>query len=341
MSSFDKRLFSLYLKWLFIIISVVLLFLFQIYKPIGMDVDSSTYYEIIKNSGVGYQGYSIEPIFRLILLIADSISDNPYITVLSIYFIIAISLKLYIINKNSEYFLLSFIAYLSFYAILHEIVQIRVGLAAAFLLLSLNDISNKKPIAFFFKIILASICHYSAIIAFPLYLLKPERIDKKIWGLMLLFSIGVSFLSATYANSIVQVFSLIPGVAGAKLARYIELFNAGVHAQIDILNYYNVFLTMLSLFFILHSERIKDRFKVIVIKIFILSQVSFYLLSFLPVLAYRVSELLGISVIYAITYLISFFENKKTVMFIVFMFLVLILYFNLFIKSYIDWSYIK
>lgn len=337
----DKHFFINYLRWSFIFVCVVLLFSFQINKPIGMDVDSITYYEIVQNAGVDYQGYSIEPVFNIALLISKAVSGNEFVILLSFYFITSVPLKIYAMYRDSEFFLLSFIAYLAFYSLLHDIIQIRVGLAAAIFLLSLKDIATKKIKSYFIKIILASCCHYSALVALPLFLLSSDKINKKTWVPLILLSIGIGFLNSLYGYYIAQLFTFIPGAIGAKLSRYMLLLNEGVHAQIDIFNYYNAVLTMLSLLTLLYTRGGGDKFKVITVKIFALSQISFYLLSFLPVLAYRVSELLGVTVIYVITFLIGFVKNKKIMIFLILLFLGLVLYFNLFIKSYIDWSYIK
>lgn len=317
------------------------MFVLQVNKPVGLDVDSQAYYDLVINGGASFTGYATEPVFRLLIDFCKQVSDYPFQLLLAIYFFTSVLIKIYCIKRDSDFFLLSFISYLSFYAILHDIVQIRVGLSVALFLLALKDIANKNITSFLVKIILASFCHYSALIALPLYFLNRERFNRLYWVMLLLSSICFGIFSIYGMGFFSELITKIPGAVGAKLQRYLVLMNEGVHSEIHLFNYYNGCLTLLSLFFAFFAPKFNNYLKIINIKIFILSQCSFYLLSFLPVLAFRVSEFLGVTIIYVITYNIYLFKNKTLAYFITLIFLFGVLVFNLFVKSYIDWGVVK
>lgn len=328
-------------KWIVVFTICFSVLILQINKPIGLDVDSIAYYELVVNGGAAYTGYVAEPVFRFFILFSNLISDSPYPVLLAIYFSFAIIIKLYAFNRDADFFLLSFFTYISFYLVLHEVVQIRVGLAIAIFLLALKDLSNKNLFSFLFKIFIASLCHYSALIALPLYFLNGYKINKNCWLFFIIISVCFGVFSEHYYDFFVRLISYIPGAIGAKLQRYVILMSEGVHSEIYFFNYYNCVLTFLSAIFIVFSDKIKGEFRIINIKIFILSQCSFFMLSFLPVLAYRVSEFLSVSLIYVFTYFLFIFKNKRVTYLLLLFILMAVFAFNLFIKSYINWSLIK
>jgi hypothetical protein len=80
---------------------------------------------------------TIEPTFYLFSIIARSIFDNV-IFLFIIYAFLGVFIKIYAISKLSkELYLFSFLVYFSNFFLLHEMTQIRAGVAAAFILISL------------------------------------------------------------------------------------------------------------------------------------------------------------------------------------------------------------
>nr|WP_194928626.1 EpsG family protein [Citrobacter freundii] len=327
-----------YFKWFLILIICAILFLFQVNKPIGLDVDSVAYYDLIINGDRSISGYTLEPVFRLLIDFCNLISDSPFRFLLAFYFCISVCIKVYCIKRDSDYIFLSFIAYVAFYSILHDVVQIRVGLAAAIFLLSINDIANKNFTHFLLKVVLATLCHYSALLALPLYILNNQVFNKYKWLVLLIISIMFGILNSHFVNLFSTMVLNIPGAIGAKLQRYIVLAREGVHSDIVLFNFYNMFLTLIAVFFCFYSKYLNGAFRIISIKIFVLSQCSFYILSFLPVLAFRVSEFLGVTIVYLFTYFILIVKNKKTMYCALLILLICIFIFNLLVKSYINWG---
>lgn len=327
--------------YFFIFIFTFIVFLLQINKPIGIDVDSLNYFNIVNYDNISIENYSFEPVFLLLISVSKFISDNPFPVLLAFYFILSSLIKIISIKKSADYFLLSFFAYIAFYLIVHDIIQIRIGLATAFFLLSLPDIANKKLISFLIKITIASLCHYSALIAFPLYFLNGTILNRKKWIILLSISFFISLINLKINEFITPLLNFMPTIISAKVERYTILLDEGVHSNLELFNYYNLIFLLVAIVGIIISKKIDSPFHIISIKILLLSQCAFYILSFLPVLAYRYSEFLGITIIYVITYPLLIFNKKELPYFLTLIFLVLIFLFNLFIKSYIDWSYIR
>lgn len=124
----------------------IILFSIAASREIGFDRDSIVFAEVIYdflNGEININLIDKEPTFWLIILISDYLFSDPVSGVFIIYSAISISIKLYVIKKLSLSPFLSIIVYISLYYILHELTQFRIGVAAAFFLLSIDDIYKK------------------------------------------------------------------------------------------------------------------------------------------------------------------------------------------------------
>ena len=83
-------------------------------------------------------------------------------------------------------YFLSVLTYFSYFFLLHEMTQIRVGVASGIILLSVPDIYNRNAKAFAFKNILAILFHYSASVFLLFYFVDGKKINAKVYiGLIL------------------------------------------------------------------------------------------------------------------------------------------------------------
>ena len=97
---------------------------------------------------------------------------GPYPIYLFLLFaILGVSFKLIAIKQLTELWFLSLILYLSNFFILHEMTQIRAGVASAFLLLCVKPIYDRDLKRFLLFAVLGFLFHYSAIVILPLWFL--------------------------------------------------------------------------------------------------------------------------------------------------------------------------
>lgn len=121
--------------------------------------------------------------FVLISYIARWIGGDNYYYLFLIYALLGVSLKYMAIKQLTPLVWLSLAIYISYFYSLHELTQIRAGVAAGIGLLSLRFVYEKRFIPFILLILLATFFHTSALLYLPLYLLDGKRIQWKYWGI--------------------------------------------------------------------------------------------------------------------------------------------------------------
>ena len=126
-----------------ILIGVVLILIAGL-RPIGIDRDSLAYVGIVGSDEVNINLLDKEPGFWLIYKINKIIFNGNTQCFFLIYALLGVSLKIFAIKKYSLLPFFSTFTYVCLYFILHEMTQIRAGVAAAIFLLALQDIKDKN-----------------------------------------------------------------------------------------------------------------------------------------------------------------------------------------------------
>lgn len=211
------------------------------------------------------------------------------------YALIGVSVKIIAIKKLTNLWLLSLVVYASNFFILHEMVQIRVGVAAAFLLLCVKPIFDRNLKLFLLFSFLAIFFHMSSLVILPLWFIGNFKYKGNVYFLKAIVPFGyvIYFLKITIFN-----FIPIPYVQ-EKLDIYAalqELGTADFLTDINVFNY--VFLAKVFIFYFLLSKRkllmIHNKYTLVLLNIFAISLFMYPALAMMPVLAGRVSELLGV-----------------------------------------------
>jgi EpsG family len=126
------------------LVAFALLFVVAGLRTVGAGRDSETYSNdirsIIQTHDYNFGAY--EPTFYLIINISKFFFTDPVRGVFVIYAFLVVSLMLWAIRKSSSFPVLSLILFSCIYFVLHEMIQIRVGVAAAFFLLALPNVAN-------------------------------------------------------------------------------------------------------------------------------------------------------------------------------------------------------
>mgnify|MGYP001770686908 CR=1 FL=1 len=284
-------------------------------RPIGLDRDSLNYAAHIK-SATEVNFLDKEPAYWLIKWFNEVIFYGNIQTFFLIFAILGVSIKFLSIKRLSKLPFVSVFAYISMYFILHEMTQIRAGVASGIFLWSIPDIYKRNFKSFIIKVLFASLFHYSAIVMLPLYFLNPRKINiiyffLPIIGLFLAY-FGLSkiiFLNIT--NS-------LPEFLAYKIRLYLSLLELDLHAEIHIFNFFYSSLLIIFYFSLYYYVKNKAKFEydILYVKILSLSLFIFYFFSFLPILAFRISEFLGIILIIFIPNLIFYFKQKVFILYL-------------------------
>ena len=94
-----------------------------------------------------------------------------------------------------------------------------------------------------------------------------------------------------------------------------EIIHAQIVAQslmkkMNIFNVITLFNVVVCIFFIFNSQKFKNKYSIILIKMYSFSLVFYYLFSFSPVIAFRTSEVLNIAQIILLPQLIYIIKPK-------------------------------
>ena len=153
-------------KWLIFIIIGLTLILYAGFRPVGFDRDSPNYEAFFMHPDSKESAISVEPTFLWICNFGAIILQDVRI-VLLIFAIIGVTIKLLAIKKSSPILFLPLVIYFGNFYYLHELTQIRAGIAAAFFLLALPYPAEGKKALALILVLLACSFHYSAFVLLP------------------------------------------------------------------------------------------------------------------------------------------------------------------------------
>lgn len=254
----------------------------------GVDRDYENYVAIFEN----YDSYLVEPLFYIVSFLIHKFLFSEPLYLFLVFAIIGVSTKLWAIRQLSNWWFLTLVIYIGEFFILHDLTQIRVGLASGFLLLCIKPIHERNSKKFLAFSIIATLSHYSAILILPLWFISTNK-PKKV---LLYIAIPISYIIYFTSINILEYFP-IP-IIQEKLQMYQMLQQAGIGGfdKINVFNLMQLFKIALFYLFIFKFDLIneKNKYFIILIKIFALSLCSFPLFSFMPVISFRISELFGI-----------------------------------------------
>jgi len=287
------------------------------FRPIGIDRDSINYISIISVNIAVANFIDKEPGFWLIKYINDIAFNGNFRTFFLMFAIMGVSLKIFAIKKYSLTITLSVFAYICLYFILHEMTQIRVGVSAGIFLIALEDIKNKRLKAYLIKMIFAMMFHYSAILMLLVYFINPYKINLKLFFLLPILGILFAIIKDSNLNIFLNILNILPEFISNKIKFYIQLQKDNKYSDINILNLYYLSLIIIYYFSLSNYKKMKSEYDLIFIKILGITLFSFYFFSFLPVLAFRVSEFFGIVLIFLIPHISLSIKEKTIVNFLI------------------------
>lgn len=295
------------------------------FRGVGVDKDIVNYWNMFDYSTSLNDFPEQEVMAKFIPVSLKLLNIYSFWFAIFIFAFLSVILKVYAIKKYSYAPLLSILYFFSWLFLLQDFTQIRAAVAVGILLFAIEDVYNRKLIRFTIKVAFACLFHYSSLLILPLYFVNKDQISKKSYLGFLVVFIVLGLQKA------VNVFTIIPGIAliSAKLNSYMML--QGV-TEINVLNTTSLVNLMIVVVLIANYEKIRNysKYSVIFIKQSYFSCLSYLILSGVPVLAFRVSELYAVANIITISYFSVIF--KKQVYFIIFVFIIslILLSLNLF-----------
>lgn len=282
--------------------------------------DSSTDYEIylqmyddlnISLSLKDLFGFT-EPTFVLIGTFTKFLK-LPVTIVFLVYATIGVSIKSLSILKYSDFIIPSFLVYYCNYFLLHEMTQIRIGVASSIFIIAVQFIVQRNMWKYFLMIGLAILFHYSAIIYLPLYFINSASINKVKYYIFIIVSIIIGFLKIPFLDYL----KYIPiNVVQQKQELYSGVLELGiVDTNINLLNPFALIDIFICLFLLYNSKYLatKNRYFITFLKIYIIGLCTFYLFSSFPSIAFRVKEMFVVSQFISIPFILYLFPKSKLI----------------------------
>ncbi|MDE1474602.1 EpsG family protein [Xenorhabdus bovienii] len=183
-----------YIKIIFVLIVSLLLSVAILLKPIGLGFDDFNYLTILEMqcdtcNMVNPLGW--EPGFMLLISIAAWFNELSFHALIIMVFFICYFFNTFVFYKFSPIISISILWYLSHLFFYKEITQYRSAIAYSIIFLGFYFLYINKTKLFLLSILLATLFHFSALIAVIAYLGK--RLGTKKLFYILLFSILLSF----------------------------------------------------------------------------------------------------------------------------------------------------
>lgn len=300
-----KEKYYLY-SFLYLILSIMLILVVG-FRPLEYFRDTAVYLSIIHS---GEYALSIEPSIWIISSFNSFYLGGKDQGFFLIYAILGVSIKAYAIKKISLLPLLSFYLYICLYLFLHEMTQIRVGVASAIFLLSVPDLVSRNYKKYFSKTIFAVFFHYSAIIMFFLYFIKTDKVNKKLYFCLPFIGVLISFFPDLIFDLLSSSYFLLPDQIGRKVEVYLGLTEDEDYNKINLFNLFILSLICFYYFMFFNLDKIRKNIDILLFKLLGIQIFIFYFFSVIPTIAFRLSEFVGICLVITIPQIIFIFREK-------------------------------
>lgn len=278
-------------KRIFFVLSALLLICVAGFRGSHVDRDYLTYVSYI-NDLDNKSMIMIEPTFFLISYVS-LLTINPPLTLFLIFAIIGVTLKFKAISELTEFWFLSVIIYFSYYFLVHEMTQVRIGVSSGILLLSVKDIYNRKFPAFLLKIVIGALFHYSFLIFFIFYFINPQKLKPIFFYALIVLGYVVHY-SGFNTISLLKIIPIY--FIQVKIDNYLLLMGEGSFLDINVVNILMIYRIAFMGVLLWKYELLQkaNKYAIILIKLYSWSLFFLVFLARMPVMAFRVNQLLCI-----------------------------------------------
>ncbi len=222
LSFFEERIGEREKIFLYILIGIALILTTGL-REVGSTPDTEAYEDMYTGRYSEILEAVTEPSFTLISSLLNSFSLDVTALFLT-YALIAVPLHLTVLRKLSTEFAFTILAiYISYYFMMHEMVQIRCGVASGFFLWAIYFYTEKRKLLALVCVILGTFFHYSAIAGLVIFLFR-ESIPR--WQKIVLLAIIPIGLVVYFSN--LDISYLVPdALGGGKIEHYRNLKEIG------------------------------------------------------------------------------------------------------------------
>lgn len=279
-------------------------------REVGSTPDTETYEEMYNGTYSEVLESVTEPSFTFITYVLNSLSLGVN-SLFFVYALISISIHLSALWKMSKVPFMTLTIYVSFYYMMHDLVQIRCAVASGLFLWAIYFYSERKKLLTLVCIIVGTLFHYSALTGLAIFFFDYKLRDWEKYLMYVLIPIGL----VAYFGKL-DISALIPeSVGGEKLALYRELKERGLDEEQG--GYplkYNIviWLNFLLFYFVLFYEKFlseKSKYIIIAIKVQALAFCClFFLNGVTMILSSRLNSYFSIASIILWTYIIYAFQ---------------------------------
>lgn len=271
-----------------------------------------------------------EPGFLAIVIILKKLFQQNYgVAIMLFYAFSSVWLKVAVIKKYAINPYLVILFYYSSYFLLHEMTQIRIGLASAIFLYSIRFFLKGERLKYILFVLLAALFHYSAILCLLVLIFDTKVFYRFVYLGIIALSFVLAFIKLPLASYVSN--SMDP--TGGKVDIYITLADSGFLESVHVFNFVtvsNLFCLLYIMFFVPKAMLLSDKklnlfFKSNLLSIFML---SFF--SGVPGFSSRVSEMFAIVSIFLFAYLEKYLPFGKYNVFVLILLAGMIFYITLF-----------
>lgn len=296
-------------KWYPYIIIGIIMILLAALKEVGNDGDSQSYEIMFHDYDDPIMQLTVEPSYIFFSRILNYFTDDVH-SIFLLYALIAIPLKMRGISKMSNYIYLSLALYLSHTFILHDLIQIRASVAAAFFITSIKPLCEGKKAKAFGLMGCAIFFHYSALALVPLLLFGNNELTRR-WKIGLGLVVPLGYI--LYFMHIDPLTTIPLPYISNKIETYKALKEIGGYDEIFVFKN-PILLIKITAFYLLlfYYDTVKtfNKYLPMLLKIMAVSMGCFFFFSALPVLSGRLYELFGAIDIITIPLIAYVFKPK-------------------------------
>ena len=246
---------------------------------------------------------------------------HTFTELLLLYAAIAVSVKIYVIQRNALLPNLSILIYYTHFYFLHEMVQSRAGVASGFMFLMLFFVIKKMHMSAFVCYLLSVFFHYSFFFSGFIFLLSTKKVYVKIYSLLFLIAILKYVLDISLIEILLGITS---GPLNQRLGAYQFVSSQGAYSEIKIINtifFVQIFILCVVLIMIVKKRHLLSRFQIYFIRrnkrllilctnIYFLGLIIYLFLAEIPAMAFRLSEICFAVEIFLIPYFYYLFKDK-------------------------------
>ena len=279
---------ELLFRWLVFTYAAAIMIFIAGTRAEGVDRDYSNYEIAYRCFSEGYENCLMEPAFGILTAIADALGYG-FNGLIFLYALLAITIYATLIYRSETPYL-SLITYFGSMFLVHEMTQIRAGLAFGIALWGLDYLYRRERVKFVACCLLASTVHVSCLAFIALVSLSPTR--HNIWLGMLLIAASIA---ASFHNFLEPIYEQLFAYILGSDSKYV--YYALAEADEPINRFGLVTLALISAYLVggFGAKRIAERVPKIHIYLnaMLLGICAHYVFYFFPGASFRVLELFG------------------------------------------------